>query len=390
MGALREGEVPEVKLRLNRSSIKKHFGKISESKEVAEFIRKVYKRGEIELQEQFVVLYLNRANDIIGYYRHAIGGITGTVADVRIILAAALKSASTSIVIAHNHPSGNLRPSEADILLTRKIKESANTMDISVLDHIIVTKDGYYSFADEGLVGIEEIFSEGELGLVVKENLKPHLNKVIQGDALESLKDFPDASIDCVITSPPYWQLRDYGWKEQWGLEKTFDKYLENLWKLMDEIHRVLKPKGTVWINLGDTYGTQSGTGRGTQYISQSTKHHVENGATLLKGNTPHKSQLLIPHRFAIGCMERGWVVRNDIIWAKKNSMPESVKDRFSKKHEYLFLMVKSKEYFFDLDSIREPHKEASLERTQRGWNGHREKGSSYENMDIKKMCHEG
>ncbi|MCC7302775.1 MAG: strawberry notch family protein [Bacteroidia bacterium] len=389
LGALREGDVPEVKLRLNRSSRRKHFGKIGDSKDVAEFIRKVYKRGEIELQEQFVVLYLNRANDIIGYYRHAVGGITGTVADVRIILAAALKSASTSIIIAHNHPSGNLRPSEQDILLTRKIKESAATMDISVLDHIIITKDGYYSFADEGLLGIEEIFSDAELGFVVKDKLKPHLNKVIQGNALDTLKDFPDNSIDCVITSPPYWQLRDYGWKGQWGLEKTFEEYLQNLWALMDEIQRVLKPKGTVWINLGDTYGTQSGTGRGTQYVSKSTKHHVENGATLIKGNAPHKSQLLIPHRFAIGCMERGWIVRNDIILAKKNSMPESVKDRFSKKHEFVFLMVKSKEYFFDLDSVREPHKAASLERTTRGWNGHREKGSSYENMDIKKMCHE-
>lgn len=388
LGYLQQGEIPEVKLRLNRSSRKKLFGKISDSTSVAEFIRKIYKRGEIELQEQFIVLYLDRANNIIGYYRHAVGGITGTVADVRIILAAALKSASTSIIIAHNHPSGNLKPSDADIQLTKKIKESANVMDISVLDHVIVTKDGYYSFGDEGLLGFENIFQESELGFVISNKLKPNINKVIQGDSLETLKEFPDESIDCVITSPAYWQLRDYGWKGQWGLEKTYDEYLENLWKLMDEIKRVLKPRGTVWINLGDTYGTQSGTGRGTQYISKSTKHHVENGATLIKGKAPHKSQLLIPHRFAIGCMERGWIVRNDIIWAKKNSMPESVKDRFTKKHEYVFLLVKDKDYYFDLDSVREPHKAESLERTKRAWDGHREKGSSYENMNEKKMCH--
>jgi DNA modification methylase len=84
----------------------------------------------------------------------------------------------------------------------------------------------------------------------------------------------------------------------------------------------------------------------------------VENGSTLLKGKVPHKSQLLIPHRFAIGCMERGWIVRNDIVWAKKNSMPESVKDRFAKKHEFVFLLVKNKDYYFDLDKVREPHKE--------------------------------
>ena len=203
LGYLREGEVPEVKLRLNRSSRKKHFGKITDSKDGADFIRKVYKRGEIELQEQFIVLYLNRANHIIGYYRHTTGAITGTIADVRIILAAALKSASTSIVIAHNHPSGNLKPSDADISLTKQIKESAKIMDIAVLDHIIVTKDGYYSFADDGLLGFEKIFAEKSgLGFVQpNKELKSHINSVIHGDTLETLKEFPDESIDCVITS---------------------------------------------------------------------------------------------------------------------------------------------------------------------------------------------
>ena len=200
LGYLQQGEIPEVKLRLNRSSRKKLSGNISDSKDVAEFIRKIYKRGEIELQEQFIVLYLDRANHVIGYYRHTKGSISGTITDVRIILAAALKSASTSIIIAHNHPSGNLKPSEADIQLTQKIKESANTMDISVLDHLIITKDGYYSFADEGLVGLENISQENELGFVVSDNLKGHINKVIQADALDTLKEFPDESIDCVMT----------------------------------------------------------------------------------------------------------------------------------------------------------------------------------------------
>lgn len=155
LGVLREGEVPEVKLRLNRSSRKKHYGSVGRSQDAADFIRKVYRRGEIQLQEQFIVLYLNRANNIIGYYRHAVGGITGTVADIRIILAAALKSASTSIIVAHNHPSGNSRPSEADIELTKKIKESAATMEIQLLDHVIITADSYFSFADEGMLGTE-------------------------------------------------------------------------------------------------------------------------------------------------------------------------------------------------------------------------------------------
>lgn len=220
--------------------------------------------------------------------------------------------------------------------------------------------------------------------------IKKHLNKIIQGDALKTIKRFPNESIDCVITSPPYWQMRDYRWKGQWGLERTPEEYLQNLWSLMDEIKRVLKPKGTVWFNLGDSYGTQSGACRGKKYSrSPNSKiSHIENGSVLLKGNAPHKCQLLLPHRFALGCIKRGWLVRNDIIWAKKNAMPESVKDRFSKKHEYIFLMVKNRKYYFDLNSIREPHRICSLERTKRNWNGHREKRSAFENMDIKKMCH--
>lgn len=218
--------------------------------------------------------------------------------------------------------------------------------------------------------------------------IKNCLNKIIQGDALETIKKFPDECIDCVIFSPPYWQLRDYHWKGQWGLEKTFGEYLENLWSLMDEIKRILKKTGTVWVNLGDSYGTQSGNSKGVKYTSASTKNYVSNGEVLLKGKVPHKCLLLLPHRFAIGCIERGWLVRNDIIWAKPNGMPESSRDRFSKKHEHVFFLVKNKKYFFDLNKIREPHKIVSLQRMKRGWNGHREKRSSFENMKVEKMCH--
>lgn len=218
--------------------------------------------------------------------------------------------------------------------------------------------------------------------------LKKQFNKIIHGDSLETIKKFPDNSIDCVIFSPPYWQLRDYHWKGQWGLEKTFGEYLENLWSLMDEIKRILKPRGTVWVNLGDSYGTQSGTSKGKKYLSKSTGNYRENGSILLKGKAPHKCLLLLPHRFAIGCMERGWIVRNDIIWAKPNGMPESARDRFSKKHEHIFFLVKNKKYFFDLNKIREAHKEESIARTKRSWTGHREKRSALANMNIARLCH--
>lgn len=153
---VKQTEVPEIKLRYNRSTRKPLLGKITSSREAADFIRSTYKRGEIEMQEHFVVLYLNRGNKIMGYYRHATGGIAGVVADIRIILAGALKSLCTSIVIAHNHPSGNLRPSDADIKLTKSLKSAAETMEITLLDHIIMTKDSYTSLADEGLMGLPE------------------------------------------------------------------------------------------------------------------------------------------------------------------------------------------------------------------------------------------
>lgn len=172
---------------------------------------------------------------------------------------------------------------------------------------------------------------------------------------MEGLRQLPDSSIDCVITSPPYWQLRDYGYDGQWGLEDTFEKYLEHLWGMMDEIHRILKDTGTVWINLGDTYSTKSGGfadgDKNQSKVAKYTKGMVVNQP----GNLPPKSLLMIPHRFAIGCYNRGWTIRNDIVWAKKNAMPESVEDRFSKKHEYFFFMTKKPTgYYFDLESVKD------------------------------------
>ncbi len=185
-------------------------------------------------------------------------------------------------------------------------------------------------------------------------------NKIYNEPCLETLKRMPDAFLDCVITSPPYWQLRDYGYDGQWGLEPTFQQYLENLWSMMDEIYRVLKPSGTVWINLGDTYGNGSKSPRVNRGNLTNQELH-ENRPD--RNREQAKCLLLIPHRFAIGCIDRGWIMRNDCIWAKRNGMPESVTDRFSKKHEYFFFMVKSEKYFFDLDAIRDKHKWANDKR---------------------------
>lgn len=231
------------------------------------------------------------------------------------------------------------------------------------------------------------------------------INKIYQEPCLETLKKMPNDFLDCVITSPPYWQLRDYGYQGQWGLEPTYQEYLEHLWEMMDEIYRVLKPTGTCWINLGDTYGGgNSGKGGNTG------KHKNENPniqGTKFKNGVKkplNKCLLLIPHRFAIGCIERGWIMRNDIIWAKRNGMPESTTDRFSKKHEYIFFMTKNEKYYFDLDSVRDKVKNVSLNRYRykftgqegglsnnfKGDKSHLIPKSKYQNLDIESQHRQG
>ncbi len=154
LGETPEIDVPELAVSYTRSG-KRQFGKITSSKDAADFIRNTFGEGQVELQEQFIVLYLNQANEVIGFYKHSKGAINATVADIRIVLATALKALAVSMVIAHNHPSGNLKPSRADEQLTDKIKQSSTLMNVKLLDHIIVTKDGFYSFADEGLLGLD-------------------------------------------------------------------------------------------------------------------------------------------------------------------------------------------------------------------------------------------
>jgi site-specific DNA-methyltransferase (adenine-specific) len=209
------------------------------------------------------------------------------------------------------------------------------------------------------------------------------INKVYNEPCLDTLKRMADKSIDCVITSPPYWQLRDYGYDGQWGLEPTFNEYLEHLWQLMDEIYRVLKDEGTCWVNLGDTYarGTRNKKSNNNQTLRNTNENNIEPN-TKPDYNGLDKCLLLIPHRFAIGCIDRGWIVRNDIIWAKRNGMPESITDRFTKKHEYIFFMVKCEKYYFDLDAIRQ--KTITNQTSSKNIN------SKYKNIDIEKDHRQG
>jgi DNA modification methylase len=179
------------------------------------------------------------------------------------------------------------------------------------------------------------------------------------GDVLASAEQIADNSVNCVITSPPYWQLRSYGFDGQWGLEPTYQEYLANLQKLMKEVWRILKPDGTVWINLGDSYNSGGNNDSHKEDDTHLNKKHY--GTCKADKNIQGmqaKCLMLIPHRFAIDCIDNGWILRNDIVWAKPNCMPESVTDRFSKKHEYMFFFAKQQKYYFDLDSVREKHKD--------------------------------
>jgi len=200
------------------------------------------------------------------------------------------------------------------------------------------------------------------------------------GNCLEILKQFLDESVDCVVTSPPYWSLRDYGqksvvdfgdWKGQLGLEPDFNLYIEHLLLIFDEVRRVLKPTGTLWVNIADTYGGSGmGTSRNGKKYEKSKETYsptgVEDRSFSLRNTSYNKSLLLIPERFAVAMVERGWKLRNKIIWEKTNPIPESVKDRFTKSYEYVYFFVKSEKYHFN--QLLEPVKESSIKRLQRAY----------------------
>jgi len=285
---------------------------------------------------------------------------------------------------------------------------------------------------------------------------KDKINKIIQGDCLEVLKTFPDEYIDCIVTSPPYWACRDYGeqneiiwdddkncnhefeikdrkihsgtsngtvqasidkeggyatdwkyedkyckkcgaWKGQLGLEEHPQQYVNHIVQVIKECKRVLKKSGTIWLNLGDSFYTKSGSGQRSNYLE---RHNEIQTRGKFKSNwLQNKQRLLIPYRIAIACQdELGLILRNDITWIKQiinwktkesfgASMPTSVQDRLNTNSEAIFLFVKSPDYFFDLDAIRVKHKDVSIKRMNYGWDGHREPESSYVGLKSENMC---
>jgi len=200
------------------------------------------------------------------------------------------------------------------------------------------------------------------------------VNQILVGDAREVLRAFPDNSINCCISSPPYWALRDYGVAGQLGLEPTFEEYIDKLCTVYDEVFRVLRKDGTCWVNLGDTYGTSSGAGSRAAYkqgTNVGSYYYEGEGRPGVKGYD--KSLCLIPERFAIEMVNRGWILRNVIVWHKPNPMPSSAKDRFTVDFEYVFFFVKNNDilWYFRPDgkvSDRPPDYKSGIESLDWQW----------------------
>ena len=198
----------------------------------------------------------------------------------------------------------------------------------------------------------------------------PHINTILHGDVLDKLKEIETESIQCVVTSPPYWGLRDYGSDGQLGLEETPELYVENMVNVFREIKRVLKDDGTCWLNLGDSYygGGWKGASLNKNSGDIQKAHKGTHCGEQIKHDPKHpiiktKDLVGIPWRVALALQADGWYLRQDIIWHKPNPMPESVTDRCTKSHEYIFLLTKSAKYFYDNDAVREPVAESSIGR---------------------------
>ena len=184
---------------------------------------------------------------------------------------------------------------------------------------------------------------------------------LISGDCRIALQSLPAKSIRTCVTSPPYWGLRDYGVDTQIGAEDSPDDYVTSMVEVFREVRRVLADDGTVWLNIGDTYASMRDSkavpdslrkGNGGTAVPKAANR---NPANLKAANIKHKDLIGIPWRLAFALQQDGWYIRQDIIWSKPNPMPESVRDRCTKSHEYVFLLTKRDKYFYDNEAIKEP-----------------------------------
>lgn len=181
---------------------------------------------------------------------------------------------------------------------------------------------------------------------------------LLAGDCVENLKGLADCSVQCVVTSPPYYGLRDYGVEGQIGLEPTPEAYVETMVRVFGEVRRVLKDDGTLWLNLGDSYySNRGGNGESGGHGGSALKgrENQTRAGVRPRADIKPKDLIGIPWMVAFALRAEGWYLRQDIIWSKPNPMPESVEDRCTKAHEYIFLMTKSRDYYYDFEAILEP-----------------------------------
>lgn len=201
-------------------------------------------------------------------------------------------------------------------------------------------------------------------------------DKIIQGNCVEVLKCFPDGIVNTCITSPPYFGLRDYGVDGQIGLEETPDAYVAKLVEVFRDVRRMLRDDGTLWLNLGDSY---AGSGRGPTgkngLGNQQKRQGFDSPKVVIPANLKPKDIIGIPWRVAFALQADGWYLRQDIIWNKPNPMPESVTDRCTKSHEYIFLLSKSQKYYYDNEAIKEPVADSTVQRLSQDVDN--QKGSS-------------
>jgi DNA modification methylase len=180
--------------------------------------------------------------------------------------------------------------------------------------------------------------------------------EILNGDCIEMMKTLPDKSVNCCVTSPPYFGLRDYGHEGQIGLEETPEAFVQKMVEVFNEVKRVLRDDGTLWLNLGDTYSATRWSKGGGQGINAHSDEHRSMQHSKNSG-LPDKNLIGIPWRVALALQADGWYLRQDIIWHKPMTMPEPVTDRCVRAHEYIFLLSKKHSYFFDHFAIQEPVK---------------------------------
>lgn len=205
------------------------------------------------------------------------------------------------------------------------------------------------------------------------------MNRILVGDAFTVLRGLPDQSTHCCVTSPPYWCLRDYGVDGQMGLEKTPEEFVQRMVYVFRQVHRVLKDDGTLWVNMGDSYFSAGGSGWQGKTAARENRRHTQRSlqsraarAVRESGSGIKPKDLVgMPWMLALALRQDGWYLRRDIIWHKRNPMPESVRDRPTTSHEYIFLLSKrAKGYYYDAEAIKEPCSPDTHARYARGRSG--------------------